>query len=315
MLCATCDSPARKNGKNRNGTQRYRCDSCRHSWSDESAKPLGSMRLPMEKAAQCLKLLLEGCSVRSTERLTGVHRDTILSLMVLAGEKCKDLLESKIVNMPVQDVEVDELWAFVKCKEKTRLRDFALSDSCGDVWCYYAFEANTKFILSWHVGKRSSIDTECFVEKMRETVADGFQLTTDGYKPYPQAIGSVFGSTVNYAVLHKNYGTVTTDDFRRYSPAQIVSIDKKAYIGRPDKDRVCTSYIERNNLNVRMQIRRMTRLTNAFSKKWENHEAAMALYFGDYNFCRKHGTLKMTPAQAAGITDHQWTVEELLSAK
>lgn len=315
MLCPQCGEPARKYGKDRQGHQRYQCTRCVSTFSDLPAKPLGAMRISMEKAVQCLKLLLEGCSVRSTERLTGLHRDTILSLMVLAGEKCKNLLESRVINMPVQDVEVDELWAFVKCKEKTRLRDYALSDSCGDVWCYYAFEANTKFILSWHVGKRSPIDTECFAEKLRETVASGFQLTTDGYKPYPQAIASVFGRSVNYAVLVKNYGTANTEDIRRYSPAPIVNIDKKAVIGSPDQDRVCTSYIERNNLNVRMQIRRMTRLTNAFSKKWENHEAAMALYFGYFNFCRKHGTIKTTPAMAAGLTDHPWTVEELLSAE
>jgi len=138
-------------------------------------------------------------------------------------------------------------------------------------------------------------------------------LTADGYKPYPQAVRGVFGRTADYAQLVKNYGE--SDDVRRYSPPQIIRIDKKVVIGEPSKDRICTSYVERNNLNVRTFIRRMTRLTNGFSKKWEHHEAALALYFAYYNFCWKHGTLKETPAMASGLTDHRWTVEELLAAK
>ncbi|MFO0813965.1 MAG: hypothetical protein U0796_12170 [Gemmatales bacterium] len=271
------------------------------------------MRLPLDKAVQCIKLLMEGCSIRSTERVTGVNRDTICNLIVTAGEKAKQLLESRIVNIKVEDVECDEIWGFVGMKEKTRMFQYPMSDEgYGDAWCYVGFESNTKLILSWHLGKRTPLDTQCFMEKLRETVADGFQLTTDGFKPYPNAVHSVFGRTVDYAQLVKQYGE--SDDDRRYSPPSIIRIDKNVIIGQPAEDRVCTSYVERNNLSIRTFVRRMTRLTCAFSKKWENHEAALALYFAYYNFCWKHSTLKTTPAVAAGIATKQWTVEELLTA-
>lgn len=313
MICSNCQQQARKFGKDRHGNQRYQCKTCKQTFTDIPVKPLGEMRLPLEKVIQCVKLLMEGCSIRSTERITGVNRDTICNLIVTAGEKAKNLLESRIVDVPVKDVEVDEIWGFVGMKQKTQQFRYPMSDvGYGDAWCYLGFEANTKLILSWHVGKRTPQDTHCFMEKLRETVADGFQLTTDGYKPYPQAVRAVFGRTADYAQLIKQYGE--SDDDRRYSPAPIIRIDKQVVIGQPSEDRVCTSYVERNNLSIRTFVRRMTRLTNGFSKKWENHEAALALYFAYYNFCWKHSTLKTTPAVASGLTDHQWTVEELLTA-
>jgi len=313
-LCPKCQQPTRKFGKDRKGNQRYQCKPCKLTVTDVPVNPLGEMRLPFVKAAQCIRMLMEGCSIRSTERITGVSRDTICSLLITAGEKAKDLMESRIVNVPVEDVEIDEIWSFVGMKEKTRLHRYSLSDNVGDSWCYVGFEANTKLILSWHLGKRTPEDTHCFMEKLQATVGEGrFQMTTDGYRPYPQAVRAVFGQTVNYAQLVKTYGH-EADDSRRYSPPQIISIDKHVVIGEPSKDRICTSYVERQNLNIRLFIRRMTRLTNGFSKKWENHKAALTLYFAYYNFCWKHGTLKETPAMAAGLTDHRWTVEELLCA-
>jgi len=314
MLCSKCQYPAKKSGKTASGQQRYKCMACKVSFIDHDAKPLGDSRIPFEKATLCLKLLLEGTSIRSAERITGIHRDTIMGLLATAGEKAKCLLESRIVNMKVEDVEVDEIWGFVGMKQKTQEAMYPMSDiGYGDAWCWIGFEANTKLILSWHLGKRTPEDTYCFMEKLEATVdtSNRFQLTTDGYRPYPQAVRGVFGQSVNYAQLVKQYGV--SDDERRYSPAPIVSIDKRVIIGEPSKDRICTSYVERNNLNVRTFIRRMTRLSNGFSKKWENHEYALALYFAYYNFCWKHGTLKETPAMAAGLTDHRWTVEELLT--
>lgn len=311
MLCPTCSSTPRKFGKDRNGNQRFQCKPCKQTFTDLSEKPLGAMRLSMEKAVFVLKLLLEGCSVRATVRLSGVSCDTVLALLVHAGEKAKNVMESRIVNVPVKDVECDEIWGFVGMKEKTRQCLYPMSDEgYGDAWCNIGFEANTKLVLSWHVGKRAPEDTHCFMEKLREAVADGFQMTTDGFKPYSIAIASVFGRAVDFAQLIKTYGN--SDDERRYSPPAITDIEKKPVIGNPDEDRICTSYVERNNLNVRTFIRRMTRLTIGFSKKWENQEAALALFFAYSNFCRKHSTLKMTPAMAAGLTDHHWTIEELL---
>jgi len=163
MLCPKCQSQPRKFGKNRNGTQRFRCNACKFTFTDESTKVLGDIRLPFEKATLCIKLLLEGSSIRSAERITGVHRDTIMGLLRVAGEKAKDLLESRIVNMEVNDVEVDEIWGFVGMKEKTRMFQYPMSDiGYGDCWCYIGFEANPKLILSWHVGKRTPEDTYCF---------------------------------------------------------------------------------------------------------------------------------------------------------
>lgn len=313
MLCTKCSAQLRRFGKDRNGNQRWQCKPCKLTVTDRAEKPLGAMRLAFDKAVPCIKQLMEGCSIRSTERITGVNRDTICNLIVTAGEKAKQLLESRIVDVPVRDVECDEIWGFVGMKEKTRLFQYPMSDEgYGDAWCFIGFESNTKLILSWHVGKRTPEDTHCFMEKLRETVADGFQLTTDGFKPYPNAVHSVFGRTADYAQLIKQYGE--SDDDRRYSPPAIVRIDKRVVIGEPSEDRVCTSYVERNNLSIRTFVKRMTRLTCAFSKKWENHEAALALYFAYYNFCWKHSTLKMTPAMASGLTDHQWSVEELLKS-
>lgn len=313
MLCLQCGNAPRKFGKDRKGNQRLQCLTCKLTFSIRPENPLGDMRLPMDKAVQCVKLLVEGCSIRSTERVTGVHRDTICNLVCEAGQKVNTLLESRLTGLSVSDVEVDEIWGFVSMKEKTRLIRYPLSDEGhGDAWCFIAFEANSKLILSWHLGKRTPEDTQAFLEKLEGSL-DGkpFQLSTDGFKPYPHAVRRTFGHTANYAQLVKQYGLA--DDDRRYSPPAIISIDKKVIIGEPDEDRICTSYVERNNLTIRTFVRRMTRLTCAFSKKWENHEAALSLFFGYYNFCWKHSTLKQTPAMAAGLTFHRWGVEELLS--
>lgn len=317
MLCPKCQQPeSRKFGKNRNGTQRYRCNLCKLTFTDESTKLLGDMRLSKDKAVQCVRLMMEGCSIRSMERLTRVHRDTIMRLLEVAGAKAQDLMERKIVNMKVQDVEMDEIWGFVGMKEKTRLRRHPENNrGRGDCWCYLAFESNTKLILAWHVAKRNPDGTEAFLRKLHSAVkADGFQLSSDAYKDYSQRVYRTFRFSVNYGQIIKTYGRGAEDDIRRYSPPTILSIDKKVIIGEPDQDRICTSYVERNNLSIRTFVRRMTRLTNGFSKKWENHEAALALYFSYFNFCRKHSSLQKTPAMEAGLTDHQWTVEELLSA-
>lgn len=314
MLCPKCSNESRKFGKDRNGNQRYQCQPCKLTFSDRPEKPLGEMRLPIEKAVQCIKLLMEGCSVRSTERVTGVNRDTICGLILTAGEKVQSLLDKRIVNMQVKDVEMDEIWGFVQMKEKTRIRRHPEnSRGRGDCWCYIAFESNTKLVLTWHVAKRNPEGTEEFLSKLRTKVQDGFQLSSDAYKDYSQRVYRTFRFSVNYGQIIKTYGRGAEEDNRRYSPPTILSIDKKVIIGEPDEGRICTSYIERNNLSIRTFVRRMTRLTNGFSKKWENHEAALALYFAYFNFCWKHSTLKTTPAVASGLTDHQWTVEELLT--
>lgn len=309
MLCPICQNETRKFGKNRNGSQRYRCDKCAKTFTDEGTRPDDRRFVEKEKMILALRMLLEGNSIRAVERLLGIHRDTIISAMVASGEQCKKFLESTIQNVPCHDVECDEIWGFVAMKEKTRVRN-TKSECFGDAWCFTAVERNTKLILAWHVGKRTPTDTFDFAEKLKRATVGHFQLTTDGFKPYLQAIRWTFGATIDYATLIKVYANSRQD--ARYSPGEVSGTITAPWIGAPDEDRICTSHVERSNLTLRMQIRRLTRLTNAYSKKWENHEAAMAFFFAYYNFCRVHGSLKATPAKAAGLTTETWNLERLL---
>ena len=259
-----------------------------------------------------LRLLLEGNSIRSLERVFGVHRDTIINNMIEAGEKCGAFLERTIRNVQVNDVQCDEIWGFVGMKEKTRQR-LNREECFGDVWCFTAIERHTKLILTWHVGKRTPDDTATFADNLYHATRGRFQLTTDGYTPYRTAMPAIFnGRGVDYATLVKVYGEAE-DGSKRYSPSEIIGTIETPLMGEPDEDRVCTSHVERSNKTLRMQIRRLTRLTDAHSKKWENHEAAMALFFAYYNFCRVHGTLKATPAKASGLTTETWSLERLLA--
>lgn len=276
---------------------------------------LGNMYLPEAKALMCLQLLVEGNSVRSIERITGVHRDTILSLMVVAGNKCEAMMKARLRAVKVTDVQADELWNFVEMKEKTKVRKGIARSQIGDAYTFVAFERNTKLIITWHLGRRSNTDTQIFIEKLFDAV-DGttnrFQITTDGFGGYPPAIEFSLGTRVDYAQLIKVYGQPEDDD-HRYSPSKIKEVIPTPLWGNPNPERICTSHVERQNLNIRMALRRFTRLTNGFSKKWENLKAALALYFAYYNFCRIHSSIRCTPAMESGITGHVWTLRELLS--
>jgi IS1 family transposase len=274
------------------------------------------MRVNEAKALACLHHLVEGISVRSTERLCKVHRDTILDLLVLAGEQCERLLERRIRKVAVKDVQADEAWGFVYCKEKTKNR-LGYSDDVkvGDVYCFVAMERNSKFIPAWHLGRRTTEDTEIFIEKLNRATSGHFQLTTDGWRSYPDAISLSLGVRVIYAQLIKSYHAAhpqqSPEGERRYSPSRVLEIAKVPQIGEPDMSLICTSHIERQNLTLRMHVRRLMRLTNAFSKKFENLRAALALHFAYYNFCHIHSTIRCTPAMEAGVTKHLWDFEEL----
>lgn len=317
MLCPICGCSTRRFGRNRNGSQRYRCDVCRRTFTDEATRLLDRRRLDEDRRILCLRMLLEGTSIRSTERLTGTHRDTIIAAMVTAGQQCKRFLETTIHRIPVANVQADEVWGYVYMKEKARLRRNYPEDLCGDAYCCTAIERTTKLLVAWHLGKRSPEDILEFAQKLRRATAGDFQLTTDGYHPYRTAIPATFGQTLDFAVLIKDYDTAPEDQ-RRYSPPEVVQVTIRIQTGNPDPNQICTSHVERHNLTIRMQIRRLTRLTNAFSKKWTNHEAALGLFFAYYNYCRPHMTLtaeshsKTTPAMAAGLADRVWTVQELI---
>lgn len=314
MTCHSCKSLCSRFGKHRNGLQRFRCNQCQKTFTEEHERPLDEMRLSLDKALKVLQLLLEGMSVRSVERVTDVHRDTILRLLVLAGERCQRLMDEKIKALDVFDVQVDEIWGFVQKKESHKWEHEKQVEVIGDAYCFVGIESNCKLVLAYHLGKRDQLSTNIFIHKLAAATShERYQLTSDGFKPYVNAITRRLNGRVDFAQLVKVYG-VSREGEQRYSPPEVLDAVKTYIMGNPDYDRICTSHVERQNLSIRMGMRRMTRLTNGFSKKWENLEAAYALWFAFYNFCRVHKTLRVTPAMEAGIASHPWTLAELISA-
>lgn len=274
------------------------------------------MTVPEGKALLAIQLLIEGTSIRSTERITQLHRDTILRLLVLAGERCVALMDTKMRNLQCKRIQADEIWSFIGKKQRNvRVED---ADELGDAWIFVAIDAESKLIPAYAVGRRDRETTYRFLTNLRDRIAEEhrFQLTTDGFHFYRRGVEDVFAGQADFAQLIKIYGDHGQHDAAgRYSPAPMIETIVKIRDGRPDLRHVSTSYIERQNLTIRMAIRRFTRLTNAFSKKLDNHKAACALHFAYYNFCRIHKSLRVTPAMEAGITDHIWTLRELLSTQ
>jgi len=247
--------------------------------------------------------------------LTGVHPRTIFSLLVLAGKKCERMMEHRIKGVAVKDVEADEMWGFVGMKKMTKLRKEIEDPKVGDAYTFVGIERNTKLVLAWHLGDRDTVNTETFTEKLDRATSGHFQLTTDGFAPYYHAVSYSLGVRVDYAQLIKVYGKDRDPEGeQKYSPPEVLDIIVKPLIGSPDPRRICTSIVERQNLTMRMSIRRLTRLTNGYSKKWENLKAMFALYFAYYNFCRIHSSIRCTPAMESGLTGHVWTLRELLKA-
>lgn len=317
MNCQSCNGQAKKFGKDRKGNQRFRCLTCSKTFT--AAERLNGHYLPMDKTLLVFQLLIEGNSIRSTERITGVHRDTIINLLVEMGAKCEKLMEEKIKGIHVTDVQADEMWGFVGMKEKTKKRKQYVSPlgpdgSMGDAWTFVALESKSKLVVAWHLGRRGLKDTTEFAGKLEKATEGRFQLTTDGFKGYPDALAFTLGTRIDFAQLEKVYKhTEQGGGERRYSPAEVIKAVPVIQWGNPAAERISTSHVERQNLTVRMSVRRLTRLTNAFSKKWENLKAALALHFAFYNFCRIHKTLRCTPAMEAGITSHVWELKELIN--
>jgi IS1 family transposase len=256
---------------------------------------------------------LRVCRFDPIQRITGLHQETILNLLVLAGECCNKLMTKRIKNIPVQDVEADEMWGFVQMKNRAKLYKQNVDPHIGDAYTFVGIERNTKLVLAWHLGGRDVPSTEAFTEKLDRATSGFFQLTTDGFNVYPNAVAYSLGTRVDFAQLIKVYANIREGE-QKYSPPEVVDTVTKTVIGSPDPRRICTSIVERSNLSMRTSIRRLTRLTNAFSKKWDNLHAALSLYFAYYNFCRIHSSIRCTPAMESGITGHVWTLRELLSA-
>lgn len=272
------------------------------------------MILPEEKIVTILGMLVEGIGIRSIERLTDVHRDTILRLLVHAGERCERLMGRLLVNVPVRDVQADEIWGFIRKKEKNKGPEEAHDNSIGDAYTFVAIERDSKLVLNFALGRRDTATTQIFVEGLRwATSRQTFQITTDGFGPYVPAIDDTLRDRVDFAQLIKVYAA-SREGEQRYSPAEVVGTQRKVIIGNPDQSRISTSHVERQNLTMRMHLRRLTRLTLGFSKKWENLWAALCLHFAWYNFIRIHRTLRVTPGMEANVTDHVWDFRELLAA-
>jgi IS1 family transposase len=272
------------------------------------------MRISQERAVLVLSLLTEGSSIRSAERISGTHRDTICRLLRVVGGKCESLLNRLVAKVPVQDVQADEIWSFVGMKEKTKFRKQLADPELGDAYTFVGMERTSKLVLAWHLGRRTAEDTNLFAAKLSGAAAGTYQLTTDGFNAYPAAIEAHLGGRVDYAQLVKTYSGEGLDSERRYLPPSIIASETILVSGTPEEDRVCTSHVERQNLHIRMQLRRFTRLTNAFSRKRENLRAALALHFAAYNFCWMHRTIRCTPAMAAGLVRKPWAVGDLLAA-
>ncbi|HEV7268173.1 MAG TPA: IS1 family transposase [Falsiroseomonas sp.] len=270
-------------------------------------------KLPADKRAAILTLLCEGNSLRAAGRIADVSLDTVTKLLVDAGRACHAFHDRTVRDVKAKRIQCDEIWAFTHCKQKNVATAKAAPADAGDVWTWTALDADTKLIVGFLVGGRDAEYANAFVQDVAERMANRVQLTTDGHKAYLDAVEDVFGADVDYAMLEKIYGTAPDSSKGRYSPAECIGAKKRHVEGRPDPKHVSTSYVERQNLTMRMHMRRFTRLTNAFSKKVENHAYAVALHFVFYNFVRIHRTLRVTPAMAAGLTDRLWETRDIVA--
>ncbi len=270
-------------------------------------------RLPIEKRAQIIGLLVEGMSMRAVSRVVGCSINTVTKLLEEIGFACNMYQSENIRNVNAKRVQCDEIWAFCYSKEK----NVAPADKGvlghGDVWTWTAIDADSKLIVSYQVGKRDAEYANAFMTDVASRLASRVQLTTDGHAPYLYAVEGAFGADIDYAMLVKHYGVPSDTGARRYSPAELISTEQRPINGNPNKKHISTSFVERQNLTMRMGMRRFTRLTNGFSKKVENLEHAVSLHFMHYNFARIHKTLRVTPAMEAGLSDHIWSLEEIAS--
>jgi IS1 family transposase len=266
--------------------------------------------LPTEQKVLAVSMLAEGNSIRSIERVTGVHRDTIMRLGVRVGEACAKIQDDKMRGLDCHHIEIDEIWGYIGSKQ----RKAAYCGAYGDVWTFIALDADTKLIPSFVVGKRDGYHTKVFIEDLAKRVTNRIQLSSDAMSSYADAVERGFGSEVDYGQIEKTYSVtnLNKDAASRYSPAEVVKAERVIVYGMPDVSHISTSHVEKQNHTLRMHCRRLTRLTNAFSKKLENFEAAVALNFAYYNFCKVHMTIRCTPAMEAGIEKSQWTVAELV---
>jgi IS1 family transposase len=278
-------------------------------------KGVAMNKLTNEKRAQILAVLCEGMGINAATRITGVSKNTVLRLLADAGEACAKYQDEAMRNLNCKRVECDEIWSFVGMKQKNVPEELQGTFGLGDVYTWTAIDADTKLVPCWHVGTRDADSAYAFIHDLASRLANRIQLTTDGHKAYLDAVEDAFGADIDFAQLVKMYGTLGQHkhDARRYSPAEFTGSEKRVVTGNPNIKDVSTSYVERQNLTMRMHMRRFTRLTNAFSKKLENHMHAISLYFMFYNFCKIHKSLRVTPAMEAGISEKLWEISDIVA--
>ena len=268
--------------------------------------------LDSETRARVVNCLIEGCSIRATSRMTRVAKNTIVKLLSDLGCACAAYHNRSVRNLRVRRLQCDEIWCFVGAKAKN-VSPEKKQEGWGDVWTWVGIDADTKLVVSYLVGGRDGGWAQEFMEDCASRIRNRVQITTDGHRAYLDAVENAFGADIDYAQIQKIYGAPSDEETRRYSPAKCIGCDLKVVSGDPDPKHVSTSYVERQNLTMRMHMRRFTRLTNAHSKKVDNHRHMVALHYMFYNFCRVHSTLRVTPAQESGLSDHIWNVEELIA--
>jgi transposase-like protein/IS1 family transposase len=313
MTCLKCQHQTVKRfgTYGRKKIQRYRCKSCGATFGEP--RPLGDHRLDLAKAAQVVSMLMEGVSIRSVSRLTGIHKGTIMGLLVTVGENCQRVLDRRVVGLKPRYVQADELWTLVHTKQG-HLKE-GDPDEWGDAYTWLAMDSESKLIISHFVGKRDAVCANAFVGDfaMRLKPMWRCQFTSDGFRPYVEAVEQWFGADIDFAQLLKIYGKPDNAGPDWYGPAKVIETVPTPVSGNPELDKICTSHVERLNLSVRTNLRRFTRLSLGFSKKLANLRATVALFVCWYNFCRTHITLRVTPAMESGLTNHVWTVQEMLS--
>ena len=312
MTCHDCNTICKKFGKfGRKKIQRYRCKTCGRTFSDPQEKPLDEMRVDFDKAIQVVNLLVEGVGINAASRIAGIDKKTVLALLEKAGERAKYVLHSRIHNVLAEQVQADEIWSFVRCKQKNVTDEE--DNQSGDQYTWVAFDRKSKLVISYVVGKRTAGNAGRLMDDLKTRIIPRrTQLTTDGFKPYIDAVEWAFGRDINFAQLVKMYAGDEAGR-ERYSPSECIGAVPTVIQGNPDPSKICTSHVERNNLTMRIFLRRLTRLTLGFSKKLENLKHAVALHFAYYNFCRVHTSMRVTPAMEAGLTDHVWTIGELIA--
>jgi IS1 family transposase len=270
-------------------------------------------KLSGEKRRQVVAALVEGNGIRPTVRMTGVSKNTIAKLIVELGAACSEYLDKALVKLNCERIQCDEIWSFCYAKGKNVPEEFRGKFGYGDVWTWVGMDADSKLVVSWLVGNRDGGTAFAFVQDLAKRLANRVQLTTDGHKVYLDAVEGAFGSEIDYAMLVKMYGSDRQESEAPYSPAECIGCREAVISGNPDARHISTSYVERQNLTIRMGMRRFTRLTNVHSKKIENHIASIAIHYMHYNFCRVHESLRVTPAMEIGVANHVWSIEEMIA--